>query len=440
MKALLDLFQWFFSWPLIIYVAVVGVIYTVALHGIQFRRFVESWRVTLFPPTSAAAKAGSNKTTPIQAFINTLSTGVGNGSIAGMATAIYAGGPGAAFWVLVFGMLLMAVRFAEVYISVLYGARTGKHTLLGGPMLYLKAVPGGKVLAYVYGMACLGLGLSLASCMQANSIAQSIQNAWGVSTYATAVVLMLFILYVLFGGGERVSMVTSKLVPLNLAIFFLSTFSVLAYHAAALPGALKLIIESAFTPVSAIGGVLGFSVVQAVRLGMSRSTMATEAGLGTAAILFGFTGSSSAVKDGLMSMVSTFISSLICFIVALCIVVSDVWHTGLNGTPLTSAAFNTVFCSFGGYLVSFLSLSFGISVMVGYVYISRATWLFLTGGRWPLGITILYTASVGIGSILTIGLVWGVAEVVIAVMLLINLFGLLWLLPEIRRNLARDLR
>jgi len=434
-----EAFQWFISWPLILYVASISLIYTVALRGIQIRRFWDAWKITLFPARETAAKVGGAATTPIQAFINTLSTGVGNGSLAGMATAIYAGGPGAAFWVLVFGVLLMGIRFAEVYTSVLFAARSqGKKTLLGGPMLYLNSVPGGRILAYIYAIACLGLGLSLGSCMQANSIAVAIHTTWGTNVYFIAGALLLFILYVLFGGAQRVSQVTSKLVPLNLAVFFVATFSLLCFHYQALFAALHLITISAFTPVAAIGGVLGFSVQQAIRLGMARSVMATESGLGSAAILFGFTGSHAPVQDALMSMLGTFISSIICFLVALCIVVSGVWTTGLNGTALTCAAFNTVFCATGGYIVSFLSLTFGISVMVGYVYISRATWLFLTNGRWPFAFIILYASSVAIGALIEVRSVWAAAEVVTAVMLLINLFGLLWLLPEVRRCLARD--
>ncbi len=440
MNVLIAYVQWFIGWPLIAYVAMVGLAYTIALRAIQFRYFFYSCYITLFPSEhqDKSGKIGGPATTPIQAFINTLSTGVGNGSLAGMATAIHAGGPGAAFWVLAFGVLLMAVRFVEVYISVIYAAKTDRPMLLGGPMLYLKSVPGGKVLSFVYAISCLCLGLTLGSCMQANSIAVSAYATWGTSTYITSALLTLFILYVLCGGSDRVSQVTSKLVPFNLAIFFLASFSLLIYHWSGLFEAMRLIFVSAFNPVSAIGGMLGFSVQQAIRLGMTRSVMATESGLGTAAILFGFTGSNAAIRDACMSMLSTFISSLICFMLAVCIVVSGVWTTGLDSTALTGAAFNTVFCSFGGYLVSFLSLSFGVSVMVGYVYITRATWMFLTGGRFIYGITILYAASVAIGALVKVGVVWGAAEIVTAIMLCINLFGLLWLLPEVIQRLTYD--
>jgi len=201
---------------------------------------------------------------------------------------------------------------------------------------------------------------------------------------------------------------------------------------------LQLIWQSAFHPVAAIGGVFGFSVQQAIRLGMSRSIQATESGLGTAAILFGFTGSAHAMRNSLMSMIGTFISACVCSLVGLCIVVSGVWSSGLNGTALTGAAFNTVFCSAGGAIVTFLSLSFGASVMVGFVYITRAVWLFLTNGRWENIFVAVYAASVTVGAIAEIMLVWNAADYITALMLLINLFGLLWLLPEVVRATKQD--
>jgi len=432
-----ELVAWFIGWPLIIYVSIIGLVYTVALKGIQFRRFFYSWRITLFPPKSFDGKK-SGDVTPIQAFINTLSTGVGNGSIAGMATAIFAGGPGATLWVLVFGILLMAVRFAEVYLSVLYGARQKGASTLGGPMLYLKAAPGRQLLACAYAASCLLLGLTLGSSMQANSIAVSMEATWGVSTWITATFLTLFILYVLFGGAKRVTQVTTKLVPLNLAVFFVATFSLLVFHYASLWSALQLIWHSAFHALAIKGGMIGFSVQQAVRLGMARSIMATESGLGTAAILFGYTGSANAMRNALMSMIGTFISACVCSLVGLCIVVSGVWHSGLDSTALTGAAFNTVFCNTGGAIVTFLSLSFGASVMVGFVYITRAVWVFLTNGRWDYGFILIYAASATIGALMKIAIVWRIADIVTALMLLINLFGLICLMPELMRAVAAD--
>lgn len=428
------------GWPLILYVIVIGIIYTIALRFIQLRRFAYAWRLTLFPPKTAGT-VGEGGITPIRAFVNALSTSVGNGSLAGMATAVHTGGPGAALWVVVFGVVLMAVRFVEVYVSVwLSKSSSGKDRTLGGPMLYLQEVPAGKYLAYIYAACCFAMGLTLAAAMQSNSIALSANATWGISRQLIAVLIGSFVLYVLLGGGERVSRVTAKLVPLNLAAFCIASISLLIYHVSSLPGALALIWHSAFNPMAPIGALAGFSVVQAVRLGMARSIMATESGLGSAAIMFGFMKDTNALKNGLMSMLTTLISTCVCFVVALCIVVSGVWKTApsLDSTALTGAAFETVFCRFGSMLVTLLSLGFGISVMAGYTYIGRMTWLFLTHGQWIPVFVVLYAGSAIIGSVADASIVWSVADVPIIGMLFVNLFGLLYLLPRIVRNVQKD--
>ena len=424
--------SWFLGWPLMLYVVIISLICTIAFRGVQFRYFITAWKVTLFP--KRIKKRGDM--TPAQAFINTLSASLGNGSIAGIATAIYSGGPGAAFWVVVFGFLLMSVRFAEVYISTLYGARASTSVTLGGPMLYLRHVVGGRFLAYLYAVFCLLFGLTMGNGMQANSIQLSIETTWGVNPYITASVIFAFVLYILFGGAERIIKASGRIVPIKVGVFLISSFIVLIYHYQGLWQALTLITKSAFQPVAIAGGAIGFTVTQAIRYGMARSVFATESGLGTAAILFGFTGSDDPMDSGLMGMVSTFVSTCVCFIVALCIVVSGVWNTGLNSTALTIAAFNTVFGNFGGWIVSFLSISFGIGVLVTYAYISRAAWLFLTNGRFPFVFTILYSVFAFACALLNVETLWSIGDVFNAGLLVINLFGILFLLPRMSKDFA----
>ncbi len=431
--------DWVIGWPLLIYVAGASVIFTIAFKGIQFRYFITAWKTILFPPKHTPIKVAGDMT-PMQAFINTLSANLGNGSIAGMATAIYAGGPGSAFWVVIFGLLLMAVRFAEVYTSTLYGSSATNRSTLGGPMLYLKYVIGGDLLAYCYAVFCLLFGLITGNAMQANSIRLSIGTTWGVPPLVSAIILLIFVLYVVCGGAPRIIKVSDRIVPVKVGVFFITSFIILIFHYATLWPALTLIITSAFKPLSVAGGVIGFSVQQAISYGLFRSIVATESGLGTAAILFGFTGSDKPMNSGLMGMISTFVSTIVCFIIALCIVASGVWDTGLNSTALTIAAFNTVFGAFGGWIVSFLSISFGIGVLVTYAYIVRAAWLFLTNGRFEFMFMFLYSFFCFAGALMTVEIVWDVINIVNAGLLLINLFGLLYLLPRVRKDVIAQMR
>ena len=173
---------------------------------------------------------------------------------------------------------------------------------------------------------------------------------------------------------------------------------------------------------------------------MSRSIFVTESGLGSAAIMFGSTGNDDAVQNGFMGMVSTFISTFIGLIVAVCIVASGVWNSGLNSTALTIAAFDTVFGTYGGWIVSFLSISFGLGVIVSYAYVVRSAWLFVTNNRFANAFTVAYSVCVFGGALAAVEVVWDLANIIVAIMLIINLYGLLMLLPQVRTKLFDQLR
>lgn len=426
--------EFFLGWPLNIYVIFVGVACTVAFCFVQLR---------YLPYALSSIFASSDKTTktadmtPLQAFINTLSTNLGNGSIAGMATAISLGGPGAAIWILIIGLLLMSVRFAEVFLSV----NASKHAVqnqeqLGGPMLYLQDVMGGKYLAGIYAYLCLFFGLLIGIGMQTNSIRISICTTWGISPLITASILTLFIVYIVCGGSQRIVALSDKIVPLKVVVFFVSVFIVLAYHYHALIPALSLMISGAFTPLAVTGGAVGFSVQQAMRYGIQRSIFATESGLGTAAILYASTGSKEPVRAGLVSMLSTLISTIVCFLIALSIVASGVWNNGMGDISLTIAAFATVFGWAAGWIVSFLSVTFGIGVLVSFTYICQKAWLSITHGRFQNVFYITLCLVGFFGAMLDAKTVFSMGDYLLAAMLLINLFGIAYLIPVIKKCLS----
>jgi alanine or glycine:cation symporter, AGCS family len=425
------------GWPLLIYVVSISMIYTIVFRGIQFRYFFTALKATVSPSQNNNAQVSA--VTPFQAFINTINSNLGNGSIAGMGNAIFIGGPGAAFWVVAFGFILMAIRFAEVYISTLYGAKATDKSALGGPMLYLKDVPGGKFVPYIYAVSCFTFGLLGGNAIQSNSISVSLAATWGIAPLMTAIVLLAFVLYILFGGAQRIIQISVSIVPIKVIVFLLSTIAVLVFHYQSLVSALYLIIKSAFGLHAFGAGVVGFSLQQVIAAGMSRSIFATESGLGSAAILFGSTGNDDAVQNGFMGMTSTFISTCVGFIVALCIVVSGVWSNGLDSTALTISAFDTVFGVYGGWIVSFLSISFGFGVLVSYAYVARVVWLFLTNNRFEYLFTAIYSFCTFAAAITAVSVIWDLCSLAIATTLFINLYGLLMLLPKIKTELLAKL-
>jgi AGCS family alanine or glycine:cation symporter len=424
-----------FGWPTIIYVLAASIFLTAILRFIQIRQFIASCRYTLFPDISNTTATKADMT-PLQAFINSLSASLGNGSIGGVAVAVAVGGPGAAFWMVMMGFLLMAVRYAEVYLSTSYGPTNVGGALLGGPMVYLKKLPAGNALAYLYACMCLIFGIMGGSCIQTNTIGLTVSTTWGISPYINAIVLFAFVAYIVFGGAHRIVKVSTAIVPIKVVVFFVSCITVLAYHYASLGSALSLIIESAFSSVAPIGALTGFSIIHAARAGINTVAFASEAGLGTAAVIYGGSESKNPVRDSISSMLGVFISTLVCFMIALAIVASGVWHIGLSSTALTVASFNTVFGMYGGWVVTFLSVSFGIGVLVTYAYIARSVWLYVTGGRWITLFTLIYCGCAALGALVKVNLLWELAAIVNVVLLVLNLFGLLYLSPIIARALS----
>jgi len=424
------------SWPLLIGFIVMGIFITVYLYGIQIRYFVHAWKILLTGAKSdSSSKAGT--ITPFQAFINALGNSIGNGSIAGVATAVAAGGPGAAFWMVIAGILLMSIRYAEVYLGLTV-KQTRSDSSLGGPMAYLARLPFGKsVLPYVYGVGCLVFGLLGGNAMQCNSMALGIQKTFNIDIFVIAIIFTIFLVYILVGGAERVLKVSDRLVPFKVGTFLLSAVIVFIYYIKNFIPALQIIFEAAFTPAAVSGSLLGIGLRDAMRKGFTRAINASEAGTGTAAVLYGAAGSKHPVRDSILSMLSVFIGvDIICFLIALLIVMSGAWTSGFTSTPLMIAAYQGVFGKFAAYIVTFCSVSFGIGLLVTYAFIGRQCWMYVTGNRYSTGYIIVYCATAFIGSVASVDIVWASLEIINALMLILNMVGVIYLLNGVRKDLS----
>lgn len=423
---------WIWGWPLVIVSVTLSVALTIATKMIQVRYFFTSWRYLFFPEKRVSDGA---YITPFQAFVNTLSASIGSGSAAGMATAMYQGGPGAAFWIFVLGFFNMAVRFAEVFVSTSFIDRSAAGVLRGGPMVFLKHVPGSRFLPTLYAFFCLFVSLVAGSAMQCNSMTIGLKRITCLDPRIIALLLGVLIVYVVLGGAQRIMSISNTVIPIKVALFFLATLIVLVYHAHAIIPAIKLIVQAAFEPQAITGALAGHSVQHAIRFGMSRSLSATEAGLGTAGILFGATATTNPVRTGIMSMSSLVISNhLVCCTLMVIFVVTGVWNSGLTSTAMTSAAFETVFGYAGAWIVASLSIIFGLGALVAYAYIGRECWVFLTNGRavWLYGI--LFSLCGLLGSLARVESVWNAVDIGNAGMFLLTSYGLLYLMPYIYRS------
>lgn len=419
------------NWPLPFIYAIVGIYVTLKLNFLQITQLLNSFKLVIFPDKSTNE---NSEMSPFQAFINALGTGTGNGSIAGMATAVAVGGPGAAFWILVAGVIALVLRFAEVYLATFVIGKNTYKGYNGGPLVYLSMIPGGRFLPYLFTAFMLLYGLSSGNAMQANAIGSVISGTWNINTIIIASILGAFIAYIIWGGASRVLKLSDTLVPLKVGVFLISSFIVLIYHYKSLPQAIALIFANAFSTCAISGAAAGITVQQAIKNGLTRSLNANEAGLGSAAFLFGASGTKNPIKTSIMSMSSVFICTyLVSFVVALCVIVSGVWNNGLQSIPLTVSAFNTVFGTYGGWVVTFCSASFGLGCMVSFYLISRECWEFLTNKRFIPIFNVLYCAIAFFGTLAKIDLIWSLNDIVNGVMLLINLYAIVYFLPKIRR-------
>lgn len=431
-RSMISINDFIWGWPLLIFVMCATVVTTIALKGIQFTQFFQAWKLTVFPEKEICV----GDMTPFQAFMNALSTSIGNGSIAGIATAVQLGGPGAALWIFIFGLFSMILRFAEVYLSIEFAPLKQVHGTIGGPMIYLQKLPAGKILAYIYAISLLFLGLASGNAMQANSICLGFVRVLSISPIVVAFILLAFVAYVMLGGAERIVKVSDMIVPVKVGLFFSTALIVLGYHYQSLWDAFGLIITGAFYPQAIMAGAAGYMIQQAMRYGIVRSVNATEAGIGTAAVLFGGTACKEPYKNGLMSMISVFISAnLVCFMVALMIIASGVWNNGQTSLNLTISAYETVFGVLGGWIVTLLSVSFGMGVLVTYGYIARSCWLFLTSGRFERFFDILFCAATFVGALAKVDVVWNAADIGNTGLLITNLLGILYFLPYIRKKI-----
>lgn len=428
--------QFLWGWPLLIIFLGSALIVTLALNFIQVRKFFAAWRLVLQPTPAEEAHEGKSDISPFQAFIASLGTATGNGSIAGVATGIFVGGPGAAFWMLITGFVGMALRFAEVYIATCF---TGVHSFrgaLGGPMVYLNRVPGRSFLPYVFAVMFLVYGLIGGNAMQANSMADALNRTWGINVWVVATCLLVFLLYVVLGGAQRILQISDRMTPIKVVIFLVCGVIVLIGNYHALWGALALIIKSAFTCQAATGGVVGWTIQLAMKEGIVRALTMSEAGLGSAALAFGATGSKRPVQDSLLSMIPVFISTyLVGFLVALCIVASGVWNNGEDAIRLTISSFETVFGCYGGWIVTFLAASFGLGCMAAVLFIAMRSWLFLTNNRFTAIYYALFCGAAFLGALAPVRVIWPMVNIIVGLMLLVNLYAILWLLPTTIKGL-----
>jgi len=372
--------------------------------------------------------------TPFQALMTALSATIGTGNIAGVATAIALGGPGAIFWMWVTALFGMATKYAEAVLAVKYREEDERGHYVGGPMYYIKN--GLKshwrwlatAFAFFGAIAAFGIG----NMVQANSVADAVDSLFHIPSEYTAVVLTLLSAVVILGGIQRIAEVAAKLVPFMAITYILSALVIIISQYQAIPLAFSLIFTHAFSETAAVGGFTGATVWAAIRFGVARGIFSNEAGLGSAPIAHAAAKTNHPVKQGMVAMLGTFIDTiLVCTMTALVIILSGAWSSGINGAALSSLAFTSALPALGGYVVVFGLVIFAFTTILGWSYYGERCAEYLWGTKiiWPY--RVLWLCAIPIGAMSKLTLVWLVADILNGLMAIPNLVALILLSPVI---------
>ncbi|NQI89779.1 sodium:alanine symporter family protein [Streptococcus suis] len=417
--------------PLLILLVGTGVYFTLRLGMFQVSKLPTAFRLIF-----SSDQSGQGDVSSFAALCTALAATVGTGNIVGVATAITTGGPGALFWMWVAAFFGMATKYAEGFLAIKYRTKDANGQAAGGPMHYITLGMGQKwkplaVFFAISGVLVALLGMGTFS--QVNSIASSMSASFGLAPQLVSIVTAISIAFFIFGGIEKISDVSTKIVPFMAILYILASLIVLVVHWNELLPTLGLVLKSAFSPAAAVGGFVGATVKEAIQRGIARGVFSNESGLGSAPIAAAAAKSDNPVEQGLISMTGTFIDTIIiCTLTGLTILVTGQWSVeGLEGAPLTQAAFATVFGQPGALALTISLVLFAYTTILGWSYYGERCIEFLFGTKSILPYRLVFVAMVALGGFLKLDLIWTIADIVNGLMALPNLIALLALSPVI---------
>ena len=409
--------------PLMMLLMGTGILLTIRLGLIQIMKLPKALQLIF-----TARSKGEGDVSSFQALCTALAATVGTGNIVGVATAIKLGGPGALFWMWLAAFFGMATKYSEGVLAVKYRTYDENGNASGGPMYYIEQGLGKNykflgVLFSIFGVmtACLGSG----TFTQVNAITSIVNVSFGVSEYITAAILTVLTAVVIIGGLRSIANVASKIVPFMAGVYVVATISVLVFYADALPSAIKLVIDGAFSGTAAAGGFAGAGIMLAMRSGIARGIYSNESGLGSAPIVAAAAKTKWPAEQGLVSMTGTFIDTIIiCTMTGLSLIVTGVWCGDLNGAAMTNAAFTLAFPAFGSILLLVGLVLFAFTTILGWNYYGERCVEYLLGVKAILPYRIGFIILVACGPFLKLEEIWVMSDIVNGLMALPNLIAL----------------
>lgn len=416
--------------PLLILLVGTGIYLTARLGLLQVIRLPKAFKLIF------ADDKGSGDISSFAALATALAATVGTGNIVGVATAIKSGGPGALFWMWIAAFFGMATKYAEGLLAIKYRTKDDNGEISGGPMYYILHGMGKKwkplaIFFAVAGILVAYFGIGTFS--QVNSITSSLENSFNLSPKLVSIVIAIVVAIIIFGGIQSISKVSEKVVPFMAIIYIIATLAVILLNANQVIPAFSQIFAGAFTGTAAIGGFAGAVVKDAIQKGIARGVFSNESGLGSAPIAAAAAKTEEPVEQGLISMTGTFIDTIIiCTLTGLSIIVTGKWTVeGLEGAPLTQAAFSSVFGNPGSFALTFCLVLFAFTTILGWSYYGERCFEFLFGTTHIKLYRTIFVLMVALGGFLKLELIWVIADIVNGLMAIPNLIALLALSPII---------
>ncbi|EIZ4628340.1 sodium:alanine symporter family protein [Staphylococcus pseudintermedius] len=433
--------------PSLILLTGTGLFLTFVLKGMQFTKLIHAFKLAFVPNKKEAESEGDISN--FKALMTSLAGMIGNGNIAGVATAVTLGGPGAIFWMWVVGLLGMTTKYAEALLAMKFRVQNDKGEYSSGPMYYIEKGLGHrfKFLAIAFAIFGAFAALGIGNSVQSNTIADVMTNSFNVSGFITGIVLVILISLIIFGGLKRISNVAGFFVPM-MAIFYIgASLTILIINYDQILPAFGLIFKYAFTPVSAAGGFTGIMVMQAIQNGVSKGIFSNEAGLGTVALISGNAKAGHPATQALVAMTGTFIVTIIvCTMTGLVLLVTGYWDpTGgllsgvshdakLEAGALTSMAFGASLGTLGEYVVSLSVIFFGFSTIIAWFVYGAKCFEYLFGVKYVMLYGVIYVIATFVGTIANLKTVWLFADTANAMMMIPNLIGILFLYKIIKQE------
>ena len=418
-------FLW--DYALLILLLGTGIIYTVALRFIQVRKFGAGMKA-MFGNFSLHGKNNGKGLSSFQALATAIAAQVGTGNIAGAATAIAAGGPGAIFWMWVSAFFGMATIYAEAVMAQ-YTRKEENGVLVGGPIYYIKHIFTGKFGTFLSGFFSVAIILALGfmgNAVQSNSISTAFAAAFPVQTWMVGIVVAIVAGCIFLGGIKRIARITEKVVPIMALIYVVGGLIILVQNPAGTAKAFHDIFVAAFNPDAVLGGALGVTVQKAMRYGVARGLFSNEAGMGSTPHAHATAEVQHPADQGIVAMIGVFIDTFIILtMTALVILSTGALDSGLTGSQLAQYAFNSAFGSFGTVFIAVCMLFFAFTTIIGWYYFGEVNVRHLFGSKAVKVYAVLVVLCVLVGSVLKVQLVWDMSDMFNGLMVIPNLIAIL---------------